>query len=68
MGLNVGSLGDSLTLHLNFDEGKGWKKNNLIEPDNTGYSDIVKVSRIKIGVLYEADGYKEIKFVIVKWK
>jgi len=40
----------------------------LIEPKNTAYSDIVKLSKKKIGVLYEADGYKEIRFTIVKWK
>lgn len=59
---------DSLTLQISFDEGKTWEKKFLIEPKNTGYSDIVKNSRKKIGVLYEANGYKEIKFVVVKWK
>jgi sialidase-1 len=58
---------DSLTLRISFDEGKSWDKNFLIEPKNTGYSDIVKISNKKIGVLYEADGYKEIKFIVVKW-
>jgi sialidase-1 len=59
---------DSLTLRISFDEGKTWKKKFLIEPKNTGYSDIVKISKKEIGILYEADGYKEIKFAIVKWK
>ncbi len=59
---------DSLTLRISFDEGKNWKKEFLINPENTSYSDIVKISRKKIGVLYESDGYKEIKFTIVKWK
>jgi sialidase-1 len=58
---------DSLTLRISFDEGKSWKKKFLIEPKNTGYSDIVKISKKKIGVLYEADGYKEIRFVVMKW-
>ena len=58
---------DSLTLRISFDEGKTWKKKFLIEPKNTGYSDIVKLSEKEIGVLYEADGYKEIKFEEVKW-
>ncbi len=58
---------DSLTLRISFDEGKTWKKKFLIEPKNTGYSDIVKISKKKLGILYEADGYKEIKFVVVKW-
>ena len=58
---------DSLTLRISFDEGRTWKKKFLIEPKNTGYSDIVKISKKEIGVLYEADGYKEIKFEVVKW-
>jgi sialidase-1 len=59
---------DSLTLRISFDEGKTWKKKFLIEPKNTGYSDIVKLSKTTIGILYEADGYKEVRFTIVKWK
>ena len=59
---------DSLTLRISCDEGKTWKKSFLIEPKNTGYSDIVEVSKKRIGILYEADGYKEIKFVEVKWE
>ena len=58
---------DSLTLQISFDEGKTWKKKFLIEPKNTAYSDIVKTSKKSIGVFYEADGYKEIRFTEVKW-
>jgi sialidase-1 len=58
---------DSLTLRISFDEGKTWAKRFLIEPKNTGYSDIVKLTENKIGIFYEADGYKEIKFVVVEW-
>ncbi|HSN10005.1 MAG TPA: sialidase family protein, partial [Hanamia sp.] len=36
---------DSLTLRISFDGGKSWKKNILIESKNTGYSDIVKLSK-----------------------
>ena len=57
---------DSLTLRISFNEGKTWKKNILIEPKNTGYSDIVKMSKKKIGVFYEAEGYREIRFKIKK--
>ncbi|MGN6530847.1 MAG: sialidase family protein, partial [Ginsengibacter sp.] len=53
-----------LTLRISFDEGKTWKKKFLIDPKNTGYSDIVKITKKKIGVLYEADGYKEIRFTM----
>ena len=59
---------DSLTLRISFDEGKTWKKKFLIDPKSTAYSDIVKISENQIGILYEADGYKEIRFEIVKWK
>ncbi|MGN6803227.1 MAG: sialidase family protein [Ginsengibacter sp.] len=59
---------DSLTLHISFNAGKTWKRKILIEPKNTGYSDIVKISKKKIGVLYEAKNYKEIDFDVVKWK
>jgi sialidase-1 len=59
---------DSLTLRISFDEGKTWKKKFLIDPKNTAYSDIVKISENTIGILYEADGYKEIRFKPLKWK
>ena len=58
---------DSLTLRVSFNEGKTWVKKILIEQKNTGYSDIVKLAKKKIGVLYEADNYKEIKFAMIKW-
>jgi sialidase-1 len=59
---------DSLTLRISFDEGKTWKKKFLIEPKNTAYSDIVKLTKNTIGILYEADDYKEIRFTRVKWE
>ena len=59
---------DKLTLRISFDEGKIWKMKFLIHLKNTGYSDIVKMSENTIGVLYEAGDYREIKFVVVKWK
>jgi sialidase-1 len=59
---------DSLTVQISFDEGKTWIKRFLIEPKNTGYSDIVELSKNRIGVFYEAEGYKEIRFVALKWK
>ncbi len=65
---------DNLTLHISFDEGKTWTKNYIIDRskpgykgDYTAYSDIVQLSKKKIGVLYEKDNYKEIVFIVVKW-
>lgn len=59
---------DSLTLRISFNEGKTWPRKFLVEPKNTGYSDVVRLMKKKIGVLYEADSYKEIKFTVIKWK
>lgn len=59
---------DSLTLQISINEGKTWQERFLIEPKNTGYSDIVKVLKKRIGILYESGGYKEIKFAQIKYK
>ena len=64
---------DNLTLSISFDDGKTWKKNFVIyknpsQPDAAAYSDIVKHSEKKIGVLYEKDNYSKIVFTVVKWK
>lgn len=65
---------DNLTLRISFDEGKTWTKKIPIDksPDGkkdfTAYSDIVKMTKNEIGVLYEKDGYSQIVFTIVKWK
>ena len=57
----------NLNVRISYDEGKTWKKKILIEPKNTGYSDIVKISSKEIGVFYEADDYKEIRYTLKKW-
>lgn len=65
---------DNLTLRISFDEGNSWVKSIYLDksPDGkkdfTAYSDIVKVNKKKIGVLYERDGYAQIVFTIIKWK
>jgi sialidase-1 len=64
---------DNLTLRISYDEGKSWKKSILIEksPDEkkdfTAYSDIVRVNRHSVGVLYERNDYAEIVFTSVRW-
>ncbi|MCP9769237.1 exo-alpha-sialidase [Lacihabitans sp. LS3-19] len=63
---------NNLTLRISKNEGKTWPKSVLIDAndgkgDFTAYSDIVKIGKRKIGVLYERDNYKEIVFKIVKW-
>lgn len=65
---------DDLTLRISFNDGKTWSKNILVDKSNneagdfTAYSDLVKLDKKKIGVLYERNGYKEIVFSVVKWK
>jgi len=64
-----------LTLRISFNEGKTWDKNFLIHKgdpainkDHTAYSDLVKMSKRKIAVLYEKDDYNRIVFTVVKWQ
>lgn len=66
---------DNLILRISYDDGKTWSKSILIDKseegnkgDFTAYSDLVKLNKKKIGVLYERNGYKEIVFTAVKWK
>jgi len=65
---------NNLTLRVSYDDGKTWKRTYKIDgsdtdsKDYTAYSDLVNVSKRKIGVLYERDNYKEIVFTVVTWK
>ena len=63
---------NNLTLRISYDEGKTWKKSILVDSDPnksdfTAYSDIVKLSKKKIGVIYERDDYEEIVFKEIEW-
>jgi len=66
---------NNLTLRISYDEGKTWALSFPIDknPENkksafTAYSDIVRLSKNKIGVLYERDNYSQIVFMPVKWR
>jgi sialidase-1 len=65
---------DNLTLRISFDDGKTWSKDYVIakSPDDKGdyaaYSDLVKLGKKKIGIVFEKFGYSEIVFVELKWK
>jgi sialidase-1 len=66
---------NNLTLRISYDDGKTWARKYVIDKspqgvktDYTAYSDMVKVGKQKIGVLYEKDSYKEIVFSIIKYK
>lgn len=58
---------DSLTLRISYDDGHTWKRSFLIDARNTAYSDIVKMRKKEIGILYEADGYRKIEFKAVRY-
>jgi sialidase-1 len=67
---------NNLSLHISYDEGLHGKKKVVIDRtkdlqkmknDFTAYADIIKMSKRKIGVLYERDNYQEIVFSIIKW-
>ena len=65
---------NNLTLRISYDEGHTWAKSITLDKsedgkkDFTAYSDIVKISKKEIGVLYERDGYSQIVFTLVNWK
>ena len=64
---------DNLTLRISYDDGKTWNKSFVVyknpsQQDAAAYSDIVKLSDKKIGVLYEKDNYSQIVFAVVKWR
>ena len=68
---------DSLTLRVSFNNGKTWKESFLIDaaPKNyvkelwndSGYSDLVILSKNTIGVLYETNEWKTIVFKAIKF-
>jgi sialidase-1 len=66
---------DNLTLRISYDNGRSWKKSFVVDKDPangkgayTAYSDIVKLDKRSVGVIYEKDGYKHIVFKPVKCK
>lgn len=65
---------NNLTLRISFDDGETWRKSFMIakspelKGDYSAYSDIVKLDRNKVGILYEKDNYSQIVFIIKKWK
>jgi sialidase-1 len=64
---------DNLTLRISTDDGRSWKRSYVVDrtpgtlkSSKTAYSDIVRISRKVVGVLYEKDNYTSITFVPVK--
>ncbi|MGC1242655.1 MAG: sialidase family protein [Chryseosolibacter sp.] len=66
---------DNLSVHISFDDGKTWAKNIVVdkapsgqEKNHAAYSDLVKLGRKEIGILYESKDYARIVFTAVRWK
>ena len=66
---------DHLTLRISYDEGKTWKISKEVYAGKdkeakspAAYSDIIKLNKKTIGVLFEKDNYAQIVFSRVKWK
>jgi sialidase-1 len=66
---------DNLMLRISYDEGKSWTLNKVIDKATAGkershaaYSDILKMGKRDIGILYEQGNYSQIVFSIVRWR
>jgi sialidase-1 len=53
-----------LGIRQSFDDGKTWSLPYVIDPGFSAYSDIVTFENGKIGIIYEADYYNKINFVL----
>jgi sialidase-1 len=58
---------DSLTLRISWDEGRSWRNAVVMPPaedrgDRQAYSDLVRIKKNRIGIIYEQNGYREIVF------
>jgi sialidase-1 len=63
---------DNLTLRISYDDGRSWPQQILVDrsPSGavhgyTGYCDLVRVGRRKVGVLYEKEEYSQIVYTVV---
>lgn len=66
---------DRLTLRISMDEGRSWNKAWVIDSAAAGYkgaytaySDLVRLNKKHIGILYERNGYTEIVFTVKRWR
>jgi sialidase-1 len=66
---------NNLSLRISFDDAETWPKTFVIDKTNDGskadftaYSDLVKIDKNRLGVLYERNGYSQVVFSVIKWK
>ncbi|KPM48083.1 sialidase family protein [Jiulongibacter sediminis] len=53
---------ENLSLHFSTDGARTWEKTITIDKGSSAYSDLVVLSKNKVGVLYEKDDYRRIVF------
>jgi len=51
-----------MKVRLSYDEGETWTEGKVINPGSSAYSSLTVLGDRTIGLLYEAEGYKEIRF------
>ena len=66
---------NNLLLRISYDEGHSWAKSFLVDKKEdaphdayTAYSDLVKLNRNEVGVMYEKNNYRSIVFKVINWK
>ena len=58
----------NLGLKVSSDNGQTWTKIKTIEPGSTAYSVLTPISKKKLGIFYEKNGYKDNVFEVIKLK
>lgn len=58
----------NLTVKISYDEGKSWSNGKVIDAGSAAYSSLTICKDGSIGILYEAKGYKEIRFTRITLK
>jgi sialidase-1 len=59
---------ENLVLMASYDESKTWKPLVKVHHGFSAYSDMVKLNKKAVGVIYETDSYKKIKFKRINLK
>lgn len=63
---------NNLTLRISFDDGMSWEKSMPVysgqgDMSYAAYSDLVRINKKSVGILFEKDDYSKIVFTNVKW-
>lgn len=56
---------DHMVIRISYDDGKTWPVSKEIYPGGAAYSNLVKISKKKVGLFYEKDRYAKMVFVTI---